>query len=86
MPAVQRFVSLKEQQQSTGSTTVSTTVGPRPPPSGALDTPENVAYFAEFLLLGTTDEEFANALDQSEWDIRHAQHFERWIPPENLPK
>jgi len=45
-----------------------------------LDTPDNVACFVEFLLLGTTDEEFANAQDPSEWDIRHEKHFSKWIP------
>ena len=81
MPAVQRFVNLKEQQQSTGTATMAA----RPPPSGALDTPENVAHFAEFLLLGTTDAEFANVdAHPGEWDIRHAQHFPRWIRAEHL--
>lgn len=82
MPAVQRFVNLKE-----GTTTVTATAtAARPPPSGALDSPENVAHFAEFLLVGTTDEEFANAADDNEWDIRNAKNFPRWILPENLPK
>ena len=89
MPAVQRFVGLKEkqqqqQQQQQQSSNTSTTAA-RPPPSGALDTPDNVAHFAEFLLLGTTDAEFANAdAHPAEWDIRHEQHFPRWIRPENL--
>ena len=81
LPSVQRFVGLKEKAE-----TLATTAGPRPPPAGALDTPTNVAHFVEFLLLGTTDQEFANADDPSEWDIRHAQHYARWIPPENLPR
>jgi benzil reductase ((S)-benzoin forming) len=58
----------------------------RPPPAGALDRPENVACFAEWLLLGTTDDEFANVDDPSKYDIRNAELFHKWIPPENLPK
>ena len=53
---------------------------PRPPPSGALDTPDNVANFAEYLLLGTTDEEFANKDDPNEHDIRDTKHHPLWIP------
>mmetsp|Transcript_26855 Transcript_26855/g.50670 ORF Transcript_26855/g.50670 Transcript_26855/m.50670 type:complete len:318 (-) Transcript_26855:130-1083(-) len=88
MPLVQKFIGLKEKAAGSSSSSSSTTVSsvPRPPPAGALDTPDNVAYFAEFLLLGTTDEEFANAQDASEWDIRHAQNFSKWIPAANLPQ
>ena len=38
----------------------------RPPPKGALDTTENVAFFAEYLLVGTTDDMFGNKDDPSE--------------------
>ena len=48
------------------------------------DTPDNVAFFAEYLLLGTTDEEFVNVDDPNEYDIRNAELFPRWIPEENL--
>lgn len=58
----------------------------RPPPQGALDSPDNAAFFAEYLLLGTTDEEFANAQDENEHDIRNAKLFERWVDPSQLPK
>ena len=56
----------------------------RPPPKGALDTTENVAFFAEYLLVGTTDDMFGNKDDPSEWDIRNEELFPRWILPENL--
>lgn len=58
----------------------------RPPPKGALDSPENVAFFAEWLLLGTSDDEFANVEDPNEYDIRNAALYAKWILPENLPK
>ena len=84
MPAVQNFVNMKEKQQQQQQAAPSSVA--RPPPAGALDSPENVAHFAQFLLVGTKDEEFANAKDDNEWDIRHKQHYPRWILPENLPK
>jgi len=58
----------------------------RPPPRGTLDTPENVAHFAEFLLVGCDDETFANRDNPSEWDIRLPENFPLWIPEENLQK
>lgn len=58
----------------------------RPPPRDALDSPNNVAFFAEWLLLGTTDDEFANSSDPNEYDIRNRELFPKWISPENLPK
>jgi benzil reductase ((S)-benzoin forming) len=57
-----------------------------PPPSGALDSPKNVAFFAEWLLLGTGDDEFANRDDPNEYDIRNKELFPKWIPAKNLPK
>jgi NAD(P)-dependent dehydrogenase (short-subunit alcohol dehydrogenase family) len=57
----------------------------RPPPKGALDSPENVAFFAEWLLIGTTDDEFANPDDPDEYDIRDSSLFSKWIPEVNLP-
>ena len=83
MPLVQKFIGLKSNVGSSGP---HSTTKARPPPKGSLDSPENVAFFAEYLLLGTTDEEFANAEDPSEWDIRHPENFSKWIPAENLPK
>lgn len=44
------------------------------PPSGSLDTPENVAAFLRFLLTSAGDEEFG----ADEWDIRDASHHHRW--------
>lgn len=84
MPAVENFRDMKakvvvavDHEQQHGRA--------RPPPSGALDSPENVAFFAEWLLLGTGDEEFANRDDPCEYDVRNKELFSKWIPPENLP-
>lgn len=44
------------------------------PPSGSLDTPENVAAFLSFLLTSSGDDEFC----AEEWDIRDASHHHRW--------
>ena len=51
MPSVGNFQGMKERMNADASTAKA-----RPPPKGALDTPENVAFFAEYLLVGTTDE------------------------------
>jgi benzil reductase ((S)-benzoin forming) len=80
MPVVGTFKIMKEK----AGAAVNNALKARPPPKGALDTPENVAFFAEYLLLGTTDEEFVNVDDPSEYDIRNAELFPRWIPEENL--
>lgn len=56
----------------------------QPPPAGALDSPENVAFFAEWLLLGTSDDEFANMEDSNEYDVRDKSLFHKWIDPESL--
>lgn len=82
MPAVQMFKTMKEKVAA-GDDNPSKA---RPPPKGSLDTPENVGHFGEFLLVGTTDEEFANKDDPSEWDIRNPDFFKSWILEENLPK
>lgn len=81
MPIVKNFQKMKEMVIDKAD--VSTA---RPPPKGALDSPENVAFFAEWLLLGTTDDEFANSDDSNEYDIRNETLFPNWIPEENLPK
>ena len=81
MPIVKNFQEMKDNASNTP-----TAHGARPPPSGALDTPENVACFVEYLLLGTTDEEYANAKDSNEWDIRNKEVYPRWISEDNLPK
>ncbi len=80
MPNVDMFQSLKANvnslEESTGQA--------RPPPGGALDSPENVAFFAEWLLVGTSDDEFANRDDSNEYDVRNKELFPMWIAPENL--
>ncbi|KAL7574468.1 hypothetical protein ACA910_015836 [Epithemia clementina (nom. ined.)] len=89
MPMVQTFRNLKANaKESLSSPALGGDSAPktaRPPPKGALDTPDNVAFFAEYLLLGTTDEEFANANDDNEHSIQDASKFELWIDPSNLP-
>ena len=80
MPVVGTFKIMKEK----AGAAVNNALKARPPPKGALDTPDNVAFFAEYLLLGTTDEEFVNVDDPNEYDIRNAELFPRWIPEENL--
>jgi hypothetical protein len=80
MPMIENFQNMKDNVKET---TVSKA---RPPPKGALDSPDNVAFFVEWLLLGTTDDEFSNRDDDNEYDIRNASLFPRWIPEENLPK
>jgi len=82
MPVVETFRTLK-------SNVVPASHGEpqaRPPPKGALDSPDNVAFFAEWMLLGTEDDEFANRDDPNEYDIRAKELFPKWIPPENLPR
>eukprot|EP00523_Entomoneis_sp_CCMP467_P007450 CAMPEP_0168740190 /NCGR_PEP_ID=MMETSP0724-20121128/11848_1 /TAXON_ID=265536 /ORGANISM="Amphiprora sp., Strain CCMP467" /LENGTH=303 /DNA_ID=CAMNT_0008787611 /DNA_START=141 /DNA_END=1052 /DNA_ORIENTATION=- len=82
MPIVQNFKNMKAKaDKQTEAVSVA-----RPPPSGALDTPDNVAFFAEYLLVGTTDEEFGNASDPNEYDIRDSKLYPRWIDAEHLPK
>ena len=81
MPMVDKFRNLKDQ---TIDPKAMIPAAARPPPSGALDSPENVAFFAEWLLLGTTDDEFANVGDPNEYDIRNSALFEKWIASENL--
>jgi benzil reductase ((S)-benzoin forming) len=80
MPFVQAFQSMKDK----AAALVSSNNRPRPPPQGALDSPENVAYFAEFLLLGTSDEEFANPNASDEFDIRDEQLYSRWIARKDM--
>lgn len=72
MPAVSNFRSMKEKVAKED-------LFPRPPPKGALDSPRNVAFFAEWLLTGTTNEEFANSDALNEYDIRDESLFHRWI-------
>jgi len=80
MPAVANFKAMKENADSASSSSIKA----RPPPKGALDAPENVAFFAEFLLVGTTDEEFGNKEDSNEYDIRNAELYPKWISEEVL--
>jgi NAD(P)-dependent dehydrogenase (short-subunit alcohol dehydrogenase family) len=81
MPLVASFQTMKAKAVAVVAATQA-----RVPPTGALDAPENVAFFAEWLLLGTTDDEFANRDDPNEYDIRNAALYPKWIPKENLPK
>jgi hypothetical protein len=82
MPVVESFQNMKAKVTET-TTTINKA---RPPPKGALDTADNVAFFTEWLLLGTSDDEFSNRDDDSEWDVRNANLYPKWIPDENLPK
>ena len=82
MPIVGNFKGMKAKADAIGEQ------GPkaRPPPAGALDSPENVAFFAEYLLVGTTDEEFADASDsKNEFDIRNKELYPKWIDAADLP-
>lgn len=79
MPIVENFKKMKEKTSQSSTATKA-----RPPPAGALDSPENVAFFAEYLLAGTTDEEFANKDDSNEYDIRNKELFPKWINPDQL--
>jgi benzil reductase ((S)-benzoin forming) len=80
MPVVASFQKMKEKAAANGANSTKA----RPPPAGVLDSPDNVAFFVEYLLLGTTDEEFANNDDASEYDIRNKELYPRWIAKEDL--
>lgn len=82
MPVVGNFQAMKEKMRGT----VTSPTKAMPPPNGALDSPDNVAFFAEWLLLGTSDVEYSNRNDENEYDIRNSKLFPKWIPEENLPK
>jgi hypothetical protein len=49
--------------------------GPHVPDPTKLDTPENVAHFAYWLLARTSDADFQG----QDWDIRDESLGERWI-------
>jgi len=74
MPAVQNFKNMKDNAFTGGADK------PHPPPKGGLDTPDNVAFFAEWLLLRTSDIEFGNKDDPKEYDIRDESLYPKWIP------
>jgi benzil reductase ((S)-benzoin forming) len=80
MPSVANFKNMKDKVAPNSANATKAC----PPPAGTLDTPENVAFFVEYLLLGTTDEEFANKDDASEYDIRNKELYSRWIAEEDL--
>lgn len=88
MPVVTNFQQMKvkadeltNQQSNDDDITSSNTTTSRPPPSGALDTPENVANYVEYLLLGMTDDEYSNIYNPiDEHDIRDTKHHSLWIP------
>ncbi|KAL3917141.1 MAG: hypothetical protein SGILL_004853 [Bacillariaceae sp.] len=86
MPVVGNFQAMKEKATEHAKSGSMDTSKARPPPTGALDSPDNVAFFAEWLLLGTSDAEFSNRDDANEYDIRDAKLYPKWIPNENLPK
>jgi NAD(P)-dependent dehydrogenase (short-subunit alcohol dehydrogenase family) len=81
-PSLQYFKSLKEKSDAAtaapaaaaSAPDASAVSAPAPPPSGALDRPENVAAFLAWLLRGSGDAEFA----AEEWDIRNTAHHSRW--------
>ncbi|CAB9530081.1 short-chain dehydrogenase reductase (Partial), partial [Seminavis robusta] len=79
MPVVGNFQKMKEKAANHAMANKA-----RPPPPGALDSPDNVAFFVEYLLLGTTDEEFANKDDSNEYDIRNEDLYPHWIEEEDL--
>ena len=81
MPMVGNFQSMKDKVTATSGIDFA-----RPPPKGALDSPSNVSFFAEWLLLGTDDDEFANTADSNEYDIRNAELYNKWILPEHMPQ
>lgn len=81
MPVVGNFQNMKANVNEDEQV-----VAARPPPKGALDSPDNVSFFVEYLLLGTDDDEFANTQDSNEYDIRDAALYPKWILPEHLPK
>jgi benzil reductase ((S)-benzoin forming) len=84
MPIVDNFKAMKDKTLT--QTSEDAPFEARPPPNGALDSPDNVAFFAEWLLLGTSDEEFSNSNASNEYDIRDATLYPKWIPEVNLPK
>lgn len=65
---IERFKELKKNQY-TGPEDK-----PHPPPQDGLDVAPNVAFFVDFLLTKTSNEEFS----KGEWDIRDASHHSRW--------
>lgn len=65
------FAGYHEEAQKSGSVSAE---GATPPPSKALDRPENVAAFLSWLLRETSDDEFID----KEWDIRDSAHHSRW--------
>jgi benzil reductase ((S)-benzoin forming) len=81
MPTVDKFRALFFEQKKDHEMNVMGEFVPRPPPPGALDSPLNVACFADWLLRGTSDEEFANKDSaHDEYDIRDETLFPKWIP------
>ena len=75
MPIVRNIQGMKDRAPGGGGEKA------RPLPKGALDSPENVAFFAEWLLLGTTDEEIGNKDDPGEYDIRNASLYPNGFLP-----
>eukprot|EP00514_Thraustochytrium_sp_LLF1b_P003022 CAMPEP_0184523068 /NCGR_PEP_ID=MMETSP0198_2-20121128/8663_1 /TAXON_ID=1112570 /ORGANISM="Thraustochytrium sp., Strain LLF1b" /LENGTH=266 /DNA_ID=CAMNT_0026914027 /DNA_START=30 /DNA_END=830 /DNA_ORIENTATION=- len=69
------FKDLREKFQGFKDKEFKGTKHPHRPPVGGLDTALNVAYFLDFLLRATSENEFG----EKEWDIRDESHFSRWI-------
>ncbi|KNC86533.1 hypothetical protein SARC_01306 [Sphaeroforma arctica JP610] len=72
-PLRDMFVSLHANMAKTDPSETAESKG-KPPPTDALDSPENVAHFVSFLLSGMEPEEFVSA----DHDIRNSQLFSRW--------
>jgi benzil reductase ((S)-benzoin forming) len=64
------MVDLFKNMKGDGEDDTSPTVPGRPTLAGVFDTLDNAANFAEYLLLGTTDEEFSNDGVPNEYGIR----------------
>jgi len=70
MALVDRFKFFKENEYKGADA-----LKPHKPPKDGLDTPENVAFFVNFLLNDVSSEEFT----EKEWDIRDEDNHDRWI-------
>ena len=75
MPIVRNFQGVKDRAPGGGGEKA------RPQPKGALDSIESVAFFAEWLLLGTTDQEIAKKDDPGQYDIRNASLYPNGFLP-----
>lgn len=74
-PKADFFKRLRQEQLDHDSKGEAATGKPHAPSRDRLDTPDNVAHFAWFLLHDTSDAEFPS----HDWDIRDDKVGERWI-------